>query len=288
MMRNKKLTAWAMALVLTVSLLAGCGAEPPATTAPAQTVQTLPPTTAATETTETVAPTEPEPVPTTEPQPTKPEPVPMELSRDERYEINIFLSNFSEQWFHEGWPWNSDGNTVFYSAEASVEEMVNFLWIFAKINRGSEMQYINRGENSYYAFTNDTIASLAQRFFGRTLTERDLQAMELEYFTYIDGMVCSPAADGETYMNMTVTDELYDLGDGTMRAEFVIYEAWDYADAGGHVQGKDLYRQTGQEARDNPHLEIHRKGAAIVRPQTLFNGRESYQLVSYQVFDPEA
>ena len=279
-MKKKRIIAGVMAVA--VGLLAGCvGRQDTPTTEPQQTVATVPTTAVTTEPTEVVTvPTETVTVPT------EPQPVLLELNREERYEINIFLSNFSEQWFHEGALWDDQpGNEVFYSDQAAVEEIVDFVWLFAKINRGSQMEVVHNGGVSYYAFELGTLDSLAQRFFGRTLSETELRSMDMEYYALLDGMVCGPAADGETYMNMTVTDRMVDLGDGTMGVDFTIYSAWAFADAGGYVDNKELYYLTGEQARSLSDLELHLKGTAVVRPQTLENGRESYQLVSYELYN---
>lgn len=286
-MKSKKLIALVMALAMLASLLPGCGggAETP-TTEPQQTVQTIP-TTAPTEVTEP-ADTQPPETEATE-APTEPEPVLMELSADERYEINIFLSNFSEQCFREDFIWNeAASNEVFYSAEADIVEIVSFVWLFAKINRSDEEDVSYNGD-FYYGIDIDVLDSLAQRFFGRTLTESEISAAKEPGYSVYDGMVCYPAADGDTYTNMTVTDRMYDLGDGTMRAEFAIYSASMDTDevvgAGGPIHDKSVYYMTGEQIRGRSDFEFHLKGAAVVRPQTLDNGRESYQLVSYELYE---
>lgn len=281
LMMNKRMIRWALLLALAVGLLSGCdGSQNP--TVPQQLPETIP-TTAA-------GPTETQP-PQTEAatQPTAPESVPLELSPAERCEINIFLSNFSEQWFHEGSLWDDDpSNQVFYADTGSVAQIVDFAWIFAKLNLNEELEVVVHDGNYYYGFKLGILDPIAERFFGRTLTEAELGSMESEYYFLLDGLVCGPAADGETYMNMTVTERMYDLGDGTLRAEFAIYDAWAFADVGGTVFGKDLYYLTGEQAQIDPDLQLHLKGTAVVRPQTLDNGQESYMLVSYELYEPAA
>ena len=295
-MKNMRMIVLAIFLALAAGLLCGCdGHQNPSV--PQQLPETVPATTAATEPTQAPASTEPQPSQTkaaTQPalteattQPTEPEPVLLEPGPEERCEINIFLSNFSEQWFHEAFRWDDDTpNEVFYADTGSITEIVDFVWLFAKLNCYSELEMVLSGDDYYYGFKLGVLNSIAERFFGRSLTEADLQAAESEYYFLLDGMVCGPAADGETYMNMTVTEELYDLGNGTLRAEFAIYDAWAFAELGDPVSGTDLYCLTGEQARNDPNLVLHLKGAAVLRPHTLADGRESYQLVSYELYDP--
>ena len=286
-MKNKRMSVWAMLLALTVGLLSGCdGSQDPS--APQLLPETVPATTAAVEPTQAPAPTETQPPQTEAPtQPTEPEPVLLDLSQEERYEINIFLSNFSEQWFHEAFNREDQApNEVFYADTSSIAEIVDFVWLYAKLNRYMELEMVVHEDHSYYAFKLDVLSPIAERFFSRTLTDTDLLTMESDYFVLLDGMVCGPAADGETYSNMTVTDQMYALGDGTMLAEFTIYDAWAFSDVGGTIPEKDLYLLTGEEAQNHPDLQLHLKGAAVVRPHTLADGRESYQLVSYELYDP--
>ncbi len=275
-MKNKRMILWTIFLTLAACLLCGCtGYQNP--TVPQQPSETVPATTAAVEATQAPAPTETQP-----PQPTEPKPVLLEPTPEERCELNIFLSHFSEQWFHEAYRWDDNTpNEVFYADTGSVTEIVDFVWLFAKINRNAELELVASGDDYYYGFKLDVLNAIAERFFGRTLTEADLQAAESEYYFLLDGMVCGPAADGETYTNMTITEELYDLGDGTLRAEFAIYEAWAFA-------GTDVYCLTGEQARNDPNLVMHLKGAAVLRPHTLEDGGESYRLVSYELYDPAA
>lgn len=295
-MTHKRLIRWALVLTLAAGLLAGCdGYQNP--TVPQSLPETTPATTAAPEPTQAPQPTETQPLPTeavTEPAPTEAptqpaEPEPVALSPKERYEINVFLSNFSEQWFQESALWDEDpSNQVFYADRGSTAQIVEFAWIFAKLNLNEELEVVDHGGNTYYGFKLGILEPITERFFGRTLTDAQLHTMGSGYYFLLDGMICGPAADGETYMNMTVTEEMYDLGDGTLRAEFAVYDAWAYADVGGTVFGKDLYYLTGEQARIDPDLQFYLKGAAVVRPQTLANGRESYQLVSYELYEPAA
>ena len=285
-MKHKRMIPWALILVLAVSLLSGCdGFQNP----------TVPqPTTAAPEPTQTAAPTETQPPQTEAPTqptetaaPTEPAPILVELTAEDRYALNAFLSNFSEQWFHEGYIWyKTRSDNIFRSANAGITELVSFVWLHAKINCYSDLEVVQVGDNYYYGFRLSLLADSAERFFGRTLTEADLPTDESEDFFLQGEMVCGPAADGESYTNITVTEQVYDLGDGTLLAEFTIYDAWVLAQMGGSAFEEDVHYLTGEEARSNPDLSLHLTGAAVVRPHTLEDGQKTYQLVSYELVTP--
>ena len=281
-MKNKRVIVWALLFALSAGLISGCGSSQnptgsqplpetiPATTAPAEPTQTLPPQTES----------------STQPCPSELPPILLELDQRTRYEINIFLSYFSEQWFHEEFDTTDDApNDIFYAETGNIAQIVDFVWLYAKLHRYTELRFVNRDDRAYYAFDLDFLSPIAERFFGRSLTEASLENMESAYYVLLDGMVCGPAADGETYTNISVTDRMHDLGDGTMLVEFTIYDAWAFSDLGGIVPEKELYYLTGEEAQENPDLVFHLNGIAVVRPHTLEDGRESYRLVSYKLYD---
>lgn len=282
-MKNKRVIVWALLFALSAGLISGCGSSQnptgsqplpetiPATTAPTEPTQPLPPQTES----------------STYPCPSELPPILLELDQRTRYEINTFLSYFSEQWFHEEFDATDDApNDIFYAETGNIAQIVDFVWLYAKLNHYTELRFVNKDDRSYYAFDLDLLSPIAERFFGRTLTEASLENMESAYYVLLDGMVCGPAADGETYTNISVTDRMHDLGDGTMLVEFTIYDTWAFSDLGGIVPEKELYYLTGEEAQENPDLVFHLNGTAVVRPHTLEDGRESYRLVSYKLYDP--
>lgn len=276
-----------LAITMAMVLLTGCssgsapqttepGAEtqPAAEAIPAET--TLPvETTLPIETTlppQTTAPTEP-PAP-------KPTMKQVELTENGRYEINIFLSNFSEQGFAEV--------GFFRSADADLYNLLHFVWCNVRYNT-RECKTVEKGSEYYYGIPLESINKRAQRFFGRSITGADIENAGPE-FRLIDGMVCCPPADGDTYMEMTVADALYDLGDGTMRADFTVYTPtlkaeYDGVTSVGGINEKFIYYYTPQEAVDSGYFEPYATGTALVKPKTLDNGRESYELVTYEIIE---
>lgn len=267
-----------LALVLALVLLTGCGGTAPETTAPAETTAPVE-TTTPVETTvppETTAPTEPA---VTEPAETK-----VELTEQGRYEINIFLSNFSEQQF-----WGMESG-VFRSADGDPAAILFFTWNNLNYNT-YDAETIQRDGVYYLGFPMETVSARAERFFGRGLSAADVEAAGGD-FRMIDGLVCRPEAWGDTYEDMTVADAMYDLGNGTMRVEFTVYnptdDAWmDEVTSAGGINVKSIYYFTPEQAVESGYFVPHIKGTALVRPKTLTNGRETYELVTYELFESE-
>ena len=157
MKHMRQILAFAMALVL----LTGCSAGPapqssaPAgTTAPAET--TLP-----AETTQPAEMTQP-PETTAATEAPAPQPVmkQVDLTEQERYEINIFLSNFSEQGFA------SVG--CFRSADADIDQILDFVWGNVRFNT-NQCKTVEKGGEYYYGIALDALSKRAQRFFGRSI-----------------------------------------------------------------------------------------------------------------------
>lgn len=236
-------------------------------------------------------PTQPQqPVQPVQPTPT-PEPVtvnPLDTAQG-RYTVNIFLSNFSEQGFPAFWSRTGDGAT-FITATADPMQIVAFAWLNGKINENA-CEMIEYGGEYYYGVDMATIDRLAYRYFGRHVTDLEVRPLELYGYTFyqmIDGKVCCPAADGDTYNHMTVTETVTDNGDGTYRADFYVYEVeiagdGSLIDVGGPVTDKSLYELTVAQADAHWGLTRSGSGRAVIRPYTTPNGTPTYQLVSYEI-----
>lgn len=276
-----------LALVLMLVLMSGCGdGNAPETTAPAETMgsieTTVPPETTLPPATTVPAETT---VPTESPE-TEPAAVQVELSEKGRYEINIFLSNFSEQQFRDTYWYPESDDSEFRSADADVYEILFFVWNNLNYNSDNS-ESIEKDGNYYTGIPLDSINARSERFFGRSLTKEDVENTGGD-FRMIKGMVCRPEAFGDTYMEMTVVDALYDLGDGTMRAEFTVYTPTIEAEidgitSTGGINSKEIYYYTPEQVVKSGYFEPYRKGVALVVPKTLSNGRESYELVTYEL-----
>jgi len=209
------------------------------------------------------------------------------LSEEDRYRINIFLSNFSEQQFHEGviaWPEHRE-DPYFTAQSADAMELLSFAWRYAKINQAAyESVFLENGY--YYGVSVDTIEALSQRFFGHSIAEEIYEAGASGALLIKDGKVCFPAADGEAYNRLTLLDQAVEQSDGSIKVEFSIYST-DIDDsivfAGSTIHNKSLYYFTQEEAAGHAMLHYEHGGEAVIRPYTAENGTASFQLVSYQI-----
>lgn len=176
------------------------------------------------------------------------------FTSEDMYRINVFLSNFSEQNF-KGYP-------------CSDRDMVDFGFIYAKINNG-EVFYSKDG---YYCVDKVDMDSILKRFFGKTagIPESD------NHMHYSDGTYYCPAADGESYAYCSVATSMVKQNDGTYQVEFAVY-----ANVNPHDSMSDFYRMTSSQAAFDSRLVYQYSGSAVVRDYVRSNGVESYQLISY-------
>ncbi len=217
--------------------------------------------------------------------------------RDMRYRFNIFLSNFSEQWFCENFVWSDyDGDYVlktdkFVAESADVTTMVEFAHLYAKINHNKQETVLHEGF-VYDGVSLYTINLFTERFFNRSVTANNIPRGEaLPFGGYslivVDNMVCIPAADGGTFGNMSVLDKIYDLGDGVYKVEFNIFSVDndEIAPIGGTIQDKSVYYYTTEQADSRSDFYKHLNGVAIIEPYVDSEGKDRIYLRSYELFE---
>ncbi len=226
----------------------------------------------------TPAPATPTPIPAT-PAPATPTPAagtPVKLQGDTLYRINIFLSNFSEQ------------NVLPFSSSTVADDyLIRVVEIYCKINHRDAISYANGDE----CLSLETANMYLNRFFNRTVSPYNGQEYLLDAwhtFVYKDGYFRFPAADGASYNKFTVVYDMLANSDGTYTVDFQIYELdiMEYLDKG---MDNALYWLSNEEAADlvwNRRILPVQGGTAVVRDYT-FNGRPTYQILSYDVWDIE-
>ena len=197
------------------------------------------------------------------------------LSLQEQYKLNLFLSNFSEQWFGD-----CD------CAAAPLDQLLRFAYLHTKINQNSEIQHVSDGTGDYYTISLDLARSKLLRFFNRTLEEPGEGTVypldSNRSFFYSGGSFYFPAADGESYSCLSVADSLRSLGDGTYAVTFRIYSVDEFSMGGAMVEDKSYYYLNAQGAATQAGLTYCGSGTAVVRPYNK-DGIDSYQLISYQL-----
>lgn len=207
--------------------------------------------------------------------PTVPPAGKVDLNKDIQYRINIFLSNFSEQGFL-----NMQLNT------APDDQLMKFVWVYCKINHSDAISY----EGAYETISLGTMNEYLNRFFGITRSPVNGASYMLDQwnsFDYHDGKFWFPAASGEAYNKFTVAYEMMSNGDGTYTVSFQVFEVGleEYWNTPGVDNA--YYHKSNDEISNyvlNGYLTPIKGGTAVVRDYT-YNGRATYQLISYTVWD---
>lgn len=204
--------------------------------------------------------------------------VPMSLSEDEQYEINIFLSNFSEQGFNM---YNEVEKVVvtedFHVDHANVNQLVQFAFEMFDINIWNELSFLDGGDSM--ALTVDQVCDKVNRYFALTLTPEDVAACG---YAKEGNYVKKPYAVGDSHPEFTIVSEMLDQGDGTYLAKFKIFVLEEAATGGNMVADKSVYAMTEAEANAADGVSYYGYGKAVVKPYQV-NGKDSYQLIAYKV-----
>ena len=202
---------------------------------------------------------------------------PVTLDKDLQYRINIFLSNFSEQSFL-----NMKLST------APDDQLMKFVWIYCKINHGGAISY----DGSFETIPLGTMNEYLNRFFGLTRSPANGASYMLDQwnsFSYHDGKFWFPAASGESYNKFTVVDSMKSNGDGTYTVDFQVYELGleEYWNTPG-IDNSYYWlnsEQVSAKVWDYKCMPVQ-GGTAVVRDFT-YNGRATFQLISYEIWDIE-
>lgn len=176
------------------------------------------------------------------------------LTDEERMNINIFLSNFTEQ-----------GMMRYDEETATDEELVRFSVWHIWFNQHDRWENGTWGENNRRLNVKG-VADIAQKYFGRRPLMMDLTEMNYdgEYYYFQE-------TGGNMGIGFACMSEAESLGGGLYRVYFGVYgegEAWNVADCGLlPEQAANLYEYTP------------RQGCAIIR--TLgFSTRDGMTLKS--------
>ena len=203
---------------------------------------------------------------------------PITLSEDEQYEINIFLSNFSEQGFNM---YNEVEKVAitedFHVDHANVNQLVQFAFEMFDINIWNELTFLDGGNSM--ALTFDQVSDKVNRYFALELTPEDVAACG---YATEGNYVKKPYAVGDSHPEFTIVNEMLDQGDGTYLANFKIYILEESSTSGNMVADKSVYDMTEAEASTAAGVSYYADGSAVVQPYQV-NGKDSYQLIAYKV-----
>ena len=206
------------------------------------------------------------------------------LSATEQYNLNIFLSNFVEVGFNA---WNESSGTknysTFYSSNGSKSRMLMFVFSHCDINEQSMIQHAQIGDKFCISLTLSQVNSIMNRFFGRTVTADDARN---NGFIVQNNRLYKEWGWGDQARDIAVVEGMTKNADGTITVPFKTYwvEYGIYGEGHGHITNKAVYKLTSaQAAADTRNLSFGRCGVAVLRPYN-YNGKSTYQLVSYRLF----
>ena len=180
------------------------------------------------------------------------------MTNDEKRNINVFLSNFSEIHFYSYGNGDADEN----------ESLLSFAFLHNTYNSTGNVFMTNAG---YYAMTSAAVDTTLNRYFGRTVPH-----MSVGPYIYSEGNFHVEPAAGSVCSYFSVATALYDNKDGTFTVEFEVFSDMD----------KDIsvdsssYSCTPERARALYSLDA--KGSAVVTKKT-YNGTNTYELKKYSV-----
>ncbi|MBO4905240.1 MAG: hypothetical protein J5367_08465 [Lachnospiraceae bacterium] len=179
--------------------------------------------------------------------------------------MNTFMSNFSEA-----------GIGQYDKADRDLIDILHWTLIWTKLNKDKNIEYRNiPGKELCETLSLENVNTVTEKYLGITVSDDEMTALPSDDtygIFYEGGDLCMPAADGESYLNLTVVDKAEDLGARRLKFTYTVYaqDLDEYFDG----KGKDeYYKLSGEEASKNPKLEIMWKGYAIVS----FDG-SSYKL----------
>lgn len=251
-MQYKKMMSLALSASLLIGVLAGCksGKEPDVTTASSSETVTSVETTAAVESSATSEET------------TKDENVIVFDDKAQAY-ANEFITGFAA---------NGLGN--FDRDKATLEELLDFAFVYLKYNTDENIGYMKKGEVSYQTVTFAQAMKIIGKLFGTGIKEEDCKALPKLPVKYDDnkdgpyydnGKICFFAADGEEHNFVAVVDSAYNNGDGTQTLSFTLYmiDIKTYLD----LENDDIsayYRLTPEKAEEDKTLKKLYTGTATV------------------------
>ena len=190
---------------------------------------------------------------------------------------NTFLTGFAGNYFKN-----------YEQGKASLEEYLDFAFVYLKYNTNDAIGYQTKGEVSYQTITFAQAMRVAGDMFGTLLKEEDCKALPAPPTTYgdngdgpyyEDGKIWFMAADGEEQNCIAIVDQARNNLDGTITLNFTVYaiNMKTYLELDDE-KIKEYCRLTPEKAQVDKTLEKVSTGTATVGV-TQTGG---YYLISYK------
>ena len=199
------------------------------------------------------------------------------LPDQQRYELNIFLSNFSELWFPAYDESAPDNNALIFFG--CLHNSRNHTDGAIAISDEEAQKYVNLDYydiHACYKVNKNTVENTVARYFGKTVNHGSAKTKDMNGFDWSQGYnngyyYFDSGEEGDFTIDVAVVDSMFENNDGTYTVTFKSYIYGDidllpeiYYSTPASVAGKEAYAT----------------GTAVVRPYS-YNGRNTYQLVSY-------
>ena len=201
-------------------------------------------------------------------------------SKEDRKKINIFLSNFSEQWFHEFDEVRMQAqDRVFHTASGETWEFVRFAFLWYSLNSYKSFGYLDLDYGMEY-LTRDQINQALERYFGISLSQKAFDDWDYENavwdYQMMDDKILIPVADGESYPNFSVAQQMWGNGQGEYLVRFTVFALEEASTGGNRVTGERWYAMSWEEASVSAEMTKDMDGYAVVKED-----QGSYRLVTY-------
>lgn len=181
--------------------------------------------------------------------------LPVGVTAQERYHINLFLSNFSEQ-----------GMTHYDEAETTDAELVDFAIFHTWFNRRDRLEWGDWGEDTCRMRDAHT-AEIVQKYFGRTPA-----SLAPTQMTYRDGWYYLSEPGGPIGLGFACLSQVTALGGGRYGVYFCLYGAQD------HWTNEDCRLRPEEAAAKYPNSRV-RGGCAVIDVGTgTLESRETWTL----------
>jgi len=175
----------------------------------------------------------------------------------QKYNLNIFLSNFSEAYLEY-----YDHNNV------DPAKMISFAFVHDIINNNSAIKWDIGGSNgSRMGIAASRVNTTLDRYFGISISHKSIGHWQYDGSTYWTG-----ASSGEGYGFFSVALSLEDRKDGTYTVKFNNYTFGQ----GNETVPKKYYGYSDSDAKSDSLCTYRNSGTAIVKPKG-----DSWQLLYY-------
>lgn len=187
---------------------------------------------------------------------------PVGVGERERYNINLFLSNFSEQ-----------GMTFYSSGRVNDETLVNFALDHIWLNRQDLVERADFGAHNF-RIADDRIEEIALKYFGKAP-----ESYASSRYAYHDGFFYGESTGGYMGNGVVSLSHVEDMGGGVYGVYFGCYGEGEF------VAADDCYLRPEQAAVRFAGSAVHTGYAVIDTHAAGLLSREGWTLMQYDVLN---